>query len=154
MLESIRQLKGDFSLNVVVGAANNYADEIVQAAELLDSCVVYQSVNDMSELIARSDLAISAGGTTLWEFAYSGLPTLIIAVADNQLSLAKSVAHSGGGIFLGASKSVDTELIATRMQSLLEDNSAISSMSESMLKLVDGDGRKRVADVLTNILAF
>ena len=40
-------------------------------------------------VISRSDLAIGAAGTTSWERTRLGLPTLLVPVADNQISISK-----------------------------------------------------------------
>lgn len=36
----------------------------------------------MPELMAWADLSIAAGGSTNWELAFMGLPSLVITIAD------------------------------------------------------------------------
>ena len=55
----------------------------------------------MAGLIARADLAVSAAGASLWEFAYSGLPSIAMSIADNQIPLAESVDVLSCGINIG-----------------------------------------------------
>ena len=46
---------------------------------------------NMPELMARADVAVSAGGSTCWEVAFMGLPFLIVVLAENQEHIAKEL---------------------------------------------------------------
>ena len=39
----------------------------------------------VAELISNSDLVITAAGTTVWEICCLGVPSVLVAVEDNQL---------------------------------------------------------------------
>lgn len=58
-------------------------------------------VNNIAELMANSDLAIGAGGTTTWERCCLGLPAIVIGVAENQIELSISCHESGVIVYLG-----------------------------------------------------
>ncbi|NLV76359.1 MAG: UDP-2,4-diacetamido-2,4,6-trideoxy-beta-L-altropyranose hydrolase, partial [Tissierellia bacterium] len=45
----------------------------------------YMNVKNMKNLMINNDLAISAGGNTLYELCACGIPTIAIIIADNQL---------------------------------------------------------------------
>ena len=45
---------------------------------------LYQSHSRLSELMLEADIAISAGGTTLFELCAAGVPTITYTIADNQ----------------------------------------------------------------------
>jgi UDP-2,4-diacetamido-2,4,6-trideoxy-beta-L-altropyranose hydrolase/UDP-4-amino-4,6-dideoxy-N-acetyl-beta-L-altrosamine N-acetyltransferase len=53
---------------------------------------VLVDVNNMAEIMANSDLAIGAAGSTSWERCCLGLPTIQFAIAKNQIFLAKKLA--------------------------------------------------------------
>ena len=41
-------------------------------------------VSNMAELIAAADLSLCAGGATMWERYFLGLPSITVIFADNQ----------------------------------------------------------------------
>jgi methionyl-tRNA formyltransferase len=56
---------------------------------------VLAGVEDMAPLMAWADVAVSAGGTTVWELAFMGLPALLCIVADNQEGAVNALAKEG-----------------------------------------------------------
>ena len=83
----------------------------------------------MAGLIARADLAIGAGGATTWERACLGLPTLVVAIAANQLPFAEALDQVGYIKLLGDGASVTTEQIRSALLSLMAGAEASRSTS-------------------------
>ena len=73
---------------------------------------IHSSLPSLAGLLARADLAIGAGGTTLWERACLKLPSLVVSVADNQLPASKALDHDGFLNFLGSHEEVDESVFA------------------------------------------
>ena len=46
---------------------------------------MHRNVDHMSLLMNRADMAISAGGSTCYELARCGVPTLVVSIANNQI---------------------------------------------------------------------
>lgn len=151
-LEAIKTLVQPPATKVVIGPANNDRQQIMEVAESLAGCQVYDSVTDMSELLAWADLAISAAGTSLWEFAYSGLPALVTVLAQNQAPLASAVNDFGGGISLGNADVLSVRALADTLKTALESPGELQRMSANMLTLVDGKGAERVAAAVVDSL--
>ena len=57
----------------------------------------YRNLNaiEMRGLMEKADLAISAGGSSLYELANCGVPSIAIPVADNQVMLAEEMERHG-----------------------------------------------------------
>jgi UDP-2,4-diacetamido-2,4,6-trideoxy-beta-L-altropyranose hydrolase len=55
---------------------------------------------DVANLMLEHDIAIGAPGSTSWERACLGLPSIIIPIADNQIDIAEKIAKSGAAITL------------------------------------------------------
>jgi len=53
------------------------------------------SGREMRDLMKKADLAISAGGSTLYELAKCGVPTIAIPIADNQIMLTEEMEKCG-----------------------------------------------------------
>lgn len=148
VLEALGKHESTINTKVIVGPANPNAQRIENLAKQLDDCEVYRSVSNMSSLIAWADIAISAAGITLWEFAYSGLPAIAISIAENQKSLAESLQDFGGGIDLGDADHLVTNSVISALGSMTQNSDALETASQKMMAQVDGQGVSRVANEL------
>ena len=105
---------------------------------------------DVPALMLRADIAIGAGGGMTWERCAMGLPTLIVAVADNQFEQAEMVAASGAARYLGPLEHLSPGAVGSAISSLLEPE-VRREMSECGRRLVDGLGCVRVADQMEGV---
>lgn len=97
--------------------------------------------NQMAELMLEHDIAIGAPGTTSWERACLGLPSIIIPLADNQKEIsARLVTH--GAVELVNLESITSQIGAT-CQKLLRNWTEFHHVN---LKLCDGRGVNRVVE--------
>jgi UDP-2,4-diacetamido-2,4,6-trideoxy-beta-L-altropyranose hydrolase len=77
----------DLEVVVLAGAANPHVASLhARAATAPFACEVRVSVENVAEVMAWADAAITAGGSTVWELASMALPALIGGCEDNQLS--------------------------------------------------------------------
>lgn len=80
-------------ITVVMGGTAPWIDAVKQqAAQMPWPTEVKVGVNNMAELMANSDLAIGAAGSTSWERCCLGLPTIMVVLADNQRQIALALA--------------------------------------------------------------
>lgn len=131
---------------VVVVGGNNPNIEILQSAvsPLSDSMRIVVDASNMPELMAWADIAVSAGGSTSWELAFMGLPSLVIALNEEQLETAVALDRAGVGVHLGDQRQLSVELLASALESVIKDLSLREQMSERERQLVDGLGVCRV----------
>ena len=102
VLDIVGRIDGIGSL-VLVGPGNPRAPQLAEQARHLHGTVqVRVNPPDIPELMASSDFAISAAGTTCWELAFTGLPMLLIVLAENQRRTAERLDELGIAINLGA----------------------------------------------------
>lgn len=131
---------------VVVGGSNPHAEAIgARAAELPHCRLVSDPGVEMAGLMAAADLAISAGGSTMWELACLGVPFIPVVIADNQRQAAAAMA-SDGYPAIGAS-AVARELPAA-VAGLAADPVLREALSRRGRQLVDGHGAERVCAAL------
>jgi UDP-2,4-diacetamido-2,4,6-trideoxy-beta-L-altropyranose hydrolase len=130
---------------IVVGSANPHHRQIRDAAgrSRLPMRVV-ENAPDMAELMAWADVAVSAGGSTCWELAYMGVPTLAITMAENQLAVVEGLARTGAIVKLGWHHDLSAAELAQAIQDLVSDVAARTRMQGCGRTLVDGMGAKRV----------
>ena len=146
VLEAIRMLnRPDIAVDVVVGAFNSHRKVIEQMASDLPDCTCYFNVEDMAALMAGADLAVGAGGTTVWERCALGLPSLVTTVAENQEKTVSDMAELGYLLFLGRSEAVSVDSLYHALEIAIQSPWLLISFARKTLSLVDGKGVKRIA---------
>ncbi len=100
--------------------------------------------DDMAAVMAGTDLAIAAAGSTTWERAMMGLPSLLVAVAENQQPIARACHDAGLAYDLGSAASLVPDALADRLQWLIHDRAARVAMAQRGQELVDGEGVGRL----------
>lgn len=101
-----------------------------------------RDVKDMSLLMTSTDVAISAAGSTLWELAALGVPTVAVIVAKNQWLAASAAAEKG------MLRLVEPQEAAQEAAALLSDFTARQSLSAAAHRQVDGHGAQRILEAL------
>jgi UDP-2,4-diacetamido-2,4,6-trideoxy-beta-L-altropyranose hydrolase len=145
-LEAIRMLnRPNIAVDVVVGAFNPHRKVNEQIASDLPDCTRHFNVEGMAALMAGADLAVGAGGTTVWERCVLGLPSLVTTVAENQERAVSDMAESGYLLFLGRSEAVSVDSLYHALEIALQSSWLLISFARKTQSLVGGTGTKRVA---------
>ena len=82
-LQILAQLPQQIDAHVVLGASNPHRTDVEFFCKKYH-WHVYCQIDYVAHLMHVSDCAIGAGGTMTWERCYMGLPTLVVAIAENQ----------------------------------------------------------------------
>ena len=136
------------NVDVVPGSDPQLAAEVKLLARDSMAISVHDSPASLAYLLARADLAVGACGTTTWERACLGLPSLVATIAANQIDIADALARSGCIRLAGPSASLTVEDWAFRIAELVGDGERMASLSGLAGELTDGHGVGRVASVL------
>ena len=137
-----KELQGPIKLEVVVGAAFANKDKLFRLEDQYTS-LHYEA--NMSKLMTDCDIAVSSCGTTLYELAAMGVPTVGLIVAENQ-ELAGEVFNQEGFIKSSNLSTLNCDIL--EMFSV----SKRKSMSERFQKLVDGLGYRRISEIINELL--
>ncbi len=130
---------------VVIGASNPHAAELAAACAASKAGLQLKSnVSDMPALMAWANLAISAGGSTCWELAFMGVPTLALILADNQRQVAEPLQAQGAALNLGEHRTLTPAALAAQLDQLAADPARRAALIRSGQALVDGEGPARV----------
>lgn len=136
------RLPDDCHVTVVIGGQNPWTKEVRrQASTLRWSTEVKVDLQDVAVLMADSDLAVGAAGTSAWERCCVGLPTLMVVLAENQWSIARSLHDAGAAILLGTPAEMRQRL-AFSMETLT--GARLLALSERAATVTDGAGALRV----------
>lgn len=137
-------LSNDSQLTVVMGTTSQWLYEVKKLLKDMPwPTRMLVGVNDMAQLMADSDLAIGAAGTTSWERCCLGLPTILIVLADNQYKIAQSLQQVGAAKILNLN-SINTDQLNELLKPLIDDRVCLQQMSECAASLTDGFGVKQV----------
>lgn len=136
--------KRQFFVEVIVGAANPLAGDIRRQCERHKNFSFACQVTNMAERMMKADLAIGAGGSTLWERCYLGLPSIVISVADNQIEASQALAKAGAIDYLGFYATVDSARIGMAVEHLVANPHLLNKMSYHGQGIVPQIGTEKV----------
>jgi UDP-2,4-diacetamido-2,4,6-trideoxy-beta-L-altropyranose hydrolase len=149
-LQAVAETGLDIPVDIVIGRQAPHRSRVeALAASLPASVTVHSDVGDMAALMAKADLAIGAAGVTSWERCALGLPTIVVAVAENQRLVAAELRARGAALVLGDACTVTAAELTDAVQSLARDTARRESMSAAGLAMCDGLGAERVRVALT-----
>ena len=131
----------DTTIKVVLGEASPWVAAVVEAAGKVKwSTDVIVGAQNMAELMAQSDLAIGAAGSTSWERCVLGLPSIQLVIAENQRLIAELLSRAEA-VKVVEDVSQLPSVVATMPEWLLE-------VSERCSKVADGMGCDRVVQIM------
>jgi len=131
----------DLEVNVVLSPHSPHRQAVAQQVACRPHTTLSATLPSLAGLIARADLAIGAGGATTWERACLGLPSLVVAIAANQLPFAQALNQAGHLQLLGDGPGVT----AGQIRSAVLVRLAETSHPDGGRTLTDGWGSSRVA---------
>lgn len=141
--------------HVVSGSLNPHIGELQALAQKHENIHIYCNVTHMAELMARSEIALSAGGSTLYELCAMGVPTIAFSFAENQECLVQTFVKRGivqyGGNYRTEGSGMVQQTIAG-LQKLCGDEMLRTEYRRKALQLVDGRGAERIAEALLSWL--
>lgn len=111
--------------------------------------------DDLPALAQACDAAVSAAGSTVWELACLGVPTALVCVTGNQ-RVGYDIAARDLCLGVGYLDELRTDGAARcaaveALRGFLGDEPGRLEMGKRARGVIDGAGRKRVADALENL---
>lgn len=141
--------------HVVSGSLNPHIGELQALAKKHENIHIHCNVTNMAELMAESEVALSAGGSTLYELCAVGVPVIAFSFAENQERLVQTFARRGitqyGGNYRTDGNKMVQNTIAG-LQKLCGDEALKTEYRRKALQLVDGRGAERIAEALLSWL--
>ena len=131
-------------VDVVLGQYHPDAQGLAAQAATRPGTTMHQGLPTLAPLMVRSDLMISAGGTTTWERMCLGLPAIVISVAANQTTTNLALMNAGYIDFLGGMNDVNVSNIAEAVTQCLANPAVLKAQSSLCLDLVSGTGAQVV----------
>lgn len=123
-----------------------------RARTMFDEHVVVLDNPDMREAMLRADIAVTAGGQTLFELAATGLPSIVMETAANQSRNAADFAAAGTIVRAGATTDADLRAGFAAALAAVAAPDVRRVMSAQGLELVDGRGADRTVAAIVKLL--
>lgn len=140
------QLPADLNISVIMGPHAPWLAQVqVQAEAMPWPTQVLAGVSNMAQLMADSDLAIGAAGSTSWERCCLGVPTIQLVLADNQKEAADALEELKAVISITAAQDLNSKEI-TRIQNV--STTQLLSLSTLAAAVCDGSGAPVIATEL------
>ena len=151
VLSFLNQYYPGLTKRIVVGKGFRNTGEIEHYKNSNTVISYYPDAEGIKNIMLESDIAISAAGSTLYELARVGLPSIAVAVAGNQLN--NAVGWKDAGFIEYAGRHNDTEFfknLKNCMKKIASVGKRIIS-SKSGRSLVSGQGTKSTVEAIMQI---
>lgn len=135
----------DFQVIVLIGANNIHEEKLSNFASTLKFNVkILKNISNMPKVMQWADLAFSSGGTTVWELAFMGVPTIVGATSYVEEVLLTGLNDNNLFKTVGKIENLDKKEIINIFDYLINNKDARKKMSIDGQRFIDGYGSKRV----------
>lgn len=133
---------------IIIGKGFKNISEIKKTCNEYSELIYSPSSKRMKKEILNSDIAITAGGQTVYELACVGIPAISIAVAENQINSVKNCDELGLNYYAGWWK--DNNLLNNIRKSIsnLKNQELRKVMRERGQNLIKPDGSRKIINYL------
>lgn len=136
---------------LVTGRFNPNLQKLKELENNFDNVHICYDVKNMAELMEKCDVAVTAGGSTVYELAAVGVPFICFSYAENQEILtnyirAENITGEAGAWHKDPEKTL--EAIALLFESLIRDWKKRVTVSQRIKSMVDCKGAVRLAEEL------
>jgi UDP-2,4-diacetamido-2,4,6-trideoxy-beta-L-altropyranose hydrolase len=108
------------------------------------SVLLYEQPVNMADIMLKCDIAVTAGGSTLYELASCGIPMIVFSYAENQQPQIQALKKRGLIQYIGSYQELREERLIDYME-YLEVFHIRKMLAIQLQLLVDGKGGERVA---------
>lgn len=143
-------LPPELEIIVVMGATAPCIASVQKQALLMPwRTEVKTGVDNMAELMANSDLAVGAAGSTSWERCCLGLPCIVICLAENQKKVISILDECGAAILCSLEESINSKALDSKFK-FAERN--LQELIKNSISVVDGLGCNKVVNKIKAVL--
>jgi hypothetical protein len=137
--------------HLVVGRFNPNREKLEQYASEHNNVVLHCDVKDMAGLMTACQLAVTAGGTTIYELSVLGVPFVCFSYAENQEGLTEWLGKQEIAGYAGKWHYTPEETrkaIGSWCRNVCENRELRQRTYEAERTLIDGQGAARIAEIL------
>jgi len=149
VIESIYNycLEEDIQIDIVAGFGYNKYETL----EKFKNIKIHKNISNISDFMLDSDLIFTSAGRTVYEIASLGVPAIILA--QNEREMSHFFASSEYGFLnLGLGYKITNDKISEEFRKLVNNYEARKFMNRLMLDIDLKSGRKRVLNLINQLI--
>ena len=149
IIDALKKINFDgLEVIAVIGGVSSGYETLKHSVKNYPGFSIRNNVTNMPELMIWADVAISGGGSTCWELAFSGLPNIIIILSADQELIASVLSKQGVSIVLGKTDEINSISIIKAISDLIYLPDKRYTMSQMGKTIIDGNGPLRIISAL------
>lgn len=142
----------NIKITVIVGSGFKCWNELNKSINSSKNKItVLQNISNINNVMSKHDLAITAGGMTLLELAYLGIPSIIVCGEKFEEETALQISKMGFGINLGYGKKVSVKQLVIFFNSLSNNYQTRQKMNRKGRQIINGKGGFKISQLIQNI---
>ncbi len=143
IIKAIKKIHG-ININVIVGKGFENKELVEESCKNNQNINLIYNPKDMRILMESADICISSGGSTLYELASLGVPTLFVIQADNQLRLAEYMEKNQIMVNLGWYYNLKEKAVLDEIINIIDNQGIRLKLSADSKKIINVDGVKNI----------
>lgn len=148
VVDALGALPRDVAIDVALGDGAASLPGLQAMAAAGAPVSLHVNTRDMARLMLEADLAVGAGGSSLWERCTMGLPSVSLILAPNQRENTEAAAAAGA---TAAIEAEGLDEVAGAAAHLIADEAARRAVAQAASELCDGGGAARLARELITL---
>lgn len=150
VLAAINRLDdSDLRVKIFIGPSNKNLDSIER--ELKYAPYIYECMKnptDIPGVLNWAEIAITSAGSTCWELAFMGVPSITVITGDNQRKVAEGLDRIDLFNTMGWWEDVTVDTLEREIHALIHDKERRRAKIQLCRKFNDGHGARRVIDII------
>ncbi len=144
-VKAVNATKANISLDVVMPTGFRKSADIEELCRsTAHDCSVHKGTDQMSALMAQTDISIGAAGVTAWERCSLGVPSIVVVAFDNQKLIAKALEDNSAALVVNEGSGDRTDTITKNLKMLIANHELRLKITKSAASLCDGLGTNRI----------
>lgn len=146
IVNSLSSLLRGLEVYVLVGPAFKHRKELISSIRNNNLKIkILENVEETWKLFYEMDMAISAGGMTLFELLCAGVPCMVLTQERKEIETINYLKNLDLIIMLGLYEKIQNNDLLNKTLGLMEDYDTRIKMSEKGKQMIDGEGCERTA---------
>ncbi|GAA5262994.1 UDP-2,4-diacetamido-2,4,6-trideoxy-beta-L-altropyranose hydrolase [Methanocalculus sp. MC3] len=152
ILNSIIKFSFNVHYHIILGPLFDDTESVIKLSEEYSNITMYTNPRNFVEILSDADIVITAGGRTLFESSYLGIPAIILPSIEHENVTAIEYAKRTGAINLGLWNDEWTPIkMGSTMNKYMSNYKYRQSLSETSRQLIDGIGIYRIIDIINSL---
>ena len=152
ILKALLPLSKKIKVQIVLGSKKDLTFELRSLINLYSNIKVFIQVKNMQKIYNSSYLAIGAGGVSLIERMASGIPSIIITIAENQINASIKSNQKKSGIYIGDIEVIQPKKILLEFKKIYKNKFLIKFYGDRCKKLCNKNGINNIENALKHLL--